>query len=220
VNDVEERIRAAIATAKAAENEGEWITYLIRDPRRPDKKGNAAGWPVYVGQTDEFGKRVRNHLRKSEKLARKGKGIKNRLKEVLHAGVVPCFEVLDRQPSRLSSLLSETNLARLCRQRGYDIANATTLQNRAGPAVTKYDLPKKWLLKFTLEQAVQDELSLEVVCTGCRTTAPIDVALLRSLPEPPKTVGEFRDWARRMDEPCDVCGKSGAKTVRIEIKRA
>lgn len=77
-----------VALAREAEAYGSWITYLIRDPRRPDLRGNVAGWPIYVGQTDEFGKRVRNHLRKSEKLARKGKGIKSRLKALLHAGVI------------------------------------------------------------------------------------------------------------------------------------
>jgi hypothetical protein len=133
MSNIEQQIRLRIEAAKAAEVLGDWITYLIRDPRRPDLKGNPEGWPIYVGLTDQFGKRVRNLLRNSEKLARKGRGVKALIKELLHARVVPNFEVLDHQPTRLRSLLSETNFARLCRTRGYDIANATTLQNRAGP---------------------------------------------------------------------------------------
>ena len=214
---VEQRIRNEIAAAKAAERAGDWITYLVRDPRRPDLRGNASGWPIYVGQTDEFGQRVRNHLRKSEKLARRGTGIKQRMKELLHAGIVPRFEVLDRQPTRLKSLLSETNFARLCRSRGYDIANATMLQNRAGPPVTVHDLPSKWLVKFSLQQAVQDELCVEVVCTGCRTAARLDITLFQALPEPPKTLGDIRDWSTRIEKPCDACGREGHRRVRISV---
>lgn len=216
MNIVEQRILEEIAAAKAAEVEGDWITYLVRDPRKPDLRGNC-GWPIYVGQTDEFGKRVRNHLRKSEKLARRGAGIKYRMKELLHVGVVPRFEVLDRQPTRLKSLLSETNFARLCRTRGYDIANATTLQNRAGPPVTAHDLPSKWLLKFTLDQAVQDELRVEVVCVGCRTAVRLDVALFQSLPEPPRTLGDIRAWSARSESPCDACGQEGQRRVRVSV---
>ena len=45
-------------TALEAQREGQWITYLIRDPRYPDKRGNP-GTPIYVGQTDDFPGRVR-----------------------------------------------------------------------------------------------------------------------------------------------------------------
>lgn len=219
MRQVEQLIRQRIETAKAAEMPHEWITYLIRDPRRPDLKGNLEGWPIYVGQTDEFGKRVRNHLRNSEKLARKGRSIKARIKELLHAGVVPNFEVLDRKPTRLQSLLSETNFARLCRTRGYDIANATTLQNRAGPPVAIQDLPAKWLWKFTLEQAVQDELLVEVACTGCRTVVRLDIALFQGLPEPPKRLEDVRAWSARIDEPCGTCGQKGQRRVRVRVHK-
>ena len=174
--EVECEIERQIGRARAEELERTWITYLIRDPRRPDLRGNPAGWPVYVGQTDEFAKRVRNHLRKSEKLARKGVGIKYRLKELLQAGVVPNFEVLDRQRTRLQSLLSETNFARLCRARGYDIANQTTLQNVAGPPVTIHDLPTKWFWRFTLEQAEQDRIEIALVCLKCREGVPLPIS--------------------------------------------
>lgn len=219
-NDVEAvdgRIQYQIARARLLDVGGGWITYLIRDPRRPDRKGNAAGWPIYVGQTDEFGRRVRNHLRKSEKLARRGTGIKQRMKELLHAGIVPNFEAIDRQPTRLQSLLSETNFARLCRSRGYDIANATTLQNRAGPPVAVKDLPTKWLWKFSLEQAVQDELLVEVVCTGCRTVVPLDIRLFEALPEPPKRLEDVRAWSARTDEPCETCRQKSQRRVRVRI---
>jgi hypothetical protein len=60
-----------------------------------DLKGNR-GWPIYVGQTKEFGKRVRNHLRTSENLAQAHNSIRSRIEAILHDRHVPIFEVLDR----------------------------------------------------------------------------------------------------------------------------
>src|SRR5688500_667213 len=107
------------------------------------------------------------------------------MKALLHAGVVPNFEVLDRQPTRLKSLLSETNFARLCRTRGYDITNGTTLQNQAGPPVSVSGLPSKWLWPFTLQQVIDDGLQVELACSACRTLVGIDLSVFVVLPEPP-----------------------------------
>lgn len=207
---VERDIQREIELARQTED-GTWITYLIRDPRRPDLRGSLSGWPMYVGQTDEFGRRVRNHLRKSEKLARKGNGVKYRLKELLHAGVVPNFEVLDRKPTRLQSLLSETNFARLCRSRGYDIANQTTLQNEAGPPVGLKDLPTKWFWRFTPEQAALDALEIELVCRSCGETVRISPSTFSNLPEPPKELREIRENQALVNSPCTFCGSEGRR---------
>jgi hypothetical protein len=172
---------------------------------------------VYVGQTDEFGRRVRNHLRKSEKLARKGSGVKFRLKALLHAGAVPNFEVLDRQSTRLRSLLSETNYARLCRSRGYDIANQTTLQNIAGPRVTIQDLPTKWFWRFSLDQATQDGIEIELVCRECRERLRLPASAFDSLPTPPKELREIRDNEKLLSSACTFCGSEGTRRVALMV---
>ena len=59
---VADLIQAEVNQARVAEKEGGWITYLIRDPRYPDKLGNAAGTPIYVGQSKEFGTRVKSRF--------------------------------------------------------------------------------------------------------------------------------------------------------------
>ena len=213
--EVERSIEERIALAREAEEASTWVTYLIRDPRRADLRGNTSGWPVYVGQTDEFGKRVRNHLRKSENLARRGKGIKYRLRELLHAGVVPNFDVLDRQPTRLRSLLSETNYARLCRSRGYDIANQTTFQNVAGPPVTISELPLKWLWPFTLDQAAQDGIQVELACRACGEAFSVPLSTFKHLPEPPKELRGIRDKKELLESECTFCGSAGSRRIRL-----
>jgi hypothetical protein len=218
--DVERQIRQEIELAREAHRDDMWITYLIRDPRRPDLKGNPEGWPVYVGQTDDFGKRVCQHLRKSEKLARKGKGVKYRLKELLHAGSVPNFEVLDRQPTRLRSLLSETNYARLCRSRGYDIANQTRLQNVAGPPVSIQDLPTKWVQCFTLAQAVEDAIEIETLCRECGGRVHLAASVFAHLPNPPKVLRDILTDQDLLKSPCSSCGEEGVRRVVLRLPTA
>lgn len=59
---------AETARAKEAQRDGEWITYLIRDSRSPDKRGNP-GTPIYVGQTNAFPGPVLSRFMKCEKEA-------------------------------------------------------------------------------------------------------------------------------------------------------
>jgi hypothetical protein len=215
-SEVEAGIVLAIEAARAAEREGGWITYLARDPRKVDLKGNR-GWPIYVGQTKEFGKRVRNHLRTSEKVAQAHDSIRSRIKAILHDREVPIFDMLDRQPTRLLSLVSETNYARSCRRRGYDIANLRTLQNVAGPPITRHDIPHDWLWEFSLEEASADGISIRIGCKFCGELLSIELPHFQALAEPPKDLRAIRDnpvWAM---DPCTFCGGRGGRSVHLDI---
>ncbi len=216
LSKVEAAILAAIAEARDAEREGGWITYLARDPRGADLKGNP-GWPIYVGQSKEFGKRVRNHLRTSEKLAQAHDSVRRRIREILHDGHVPIFEALDRQPTRLLSLVSETNFARACRRRGYDIANLRPPQNKAGPPITRHDIPTEWLWEFSLEEAVADDLLIRLGCRSCGGTLAIPVSTFQQVEEPPPDVRAIRDNPALAAEPCTLCGQRGSRSVDLEV---
>lgn len=215
-SEVEAEIRIAIAAARAAEREGGLITYLARDPRQVDLKGNL-GWPIYVGQSKEFGKRVRNHLRTSEKLAQAHDSVRRRIREILHDGQVPMFEVLDRQPTRLLSLVSETNFARACRRRGYEIANLRPPQNKAGPPITRHDIPAEWLWEFSLEEAVADGLLIRLGCRRCGGALAIPASIFSQVEEPPKDVRAIRDNPALAAEPCPLCGQRGSRCVDLEV---
>lgn len=215
-SNVDAAIRAAIDVALEAEREGGWITYLARDPRRVDLKGNP-GWPIYVGQTKEFGKRVRNHLRTSEKLAQAHDSIRKRIRAILHSEHVPIFEVLDRQPTRLLSLVSETNFARACRRRGYEIANLRRLQNVAGPPIGRRDIPADWLWEFNLEEAIADGIWVRIGCKSCGEALSLEASCFQQLEEPPKdlrAIGKNPVWTA---EPCTFCGRRGGRSVSLEL---
>jgi hypothetical protein len=141
--------------AKKQQRDGEWITYLIRDPRFHDLKGKP-GLPIYVGQTNDFPKRVMLRFTKCEKEAlAKGKDcIEARVAELLDEGLIAKYQVIDRQPTRLSSLVSETNMARRAWKAGYKLVNQRRLQNKAGDDVTLQMIPREWLLEFTLAEGL------------------------------------------------------------------
>lgn len=206
-----DEIMAETARAKDAQRDGEWITYLIRDPRHPDKKGNP-GTPIYVGQTDDFPGRVLSRFMKCEKEAlEKGRDcIERRVADLLRDSVVVKYQVLDYQPTRLASLVSETNWARRCWNAGYNLANRANLQNSGGPPIGRGDIPQAWIDKFSVGQAIADAIQMSVSCGACSETLSIPLEAIE-LERPATTIGQLAKLLR--SEQCTFCGVAGKRRV-------
>jgi hypothetical protein len=205
---------AETARAKEAQRDGQWITYLIRDPRYPDKRGNA-GTPIYVGQTNDFPGRVLSRFMKCEKeAAAKGTDcIERRIADLLHAGVVATYQVLEYQPTHLTSLISETNWARKCWNAGYELANRAELQNGGGPPIGRSDAPRSWLLKLSLAEAIADDIRVSISCGACNEVLPIPLADIPELEKPATAIGQLCKVWRSKD--CTFCGTVGKRRVRV-----
>lgn len=206
---------AETARAKEAQRDGQWITYLIRDPRNPDKRGNP-GTPIYVGQTEDFPGRVLTRFMSCEKEAiAKGKDcVERRVADLLHLGIVARYQVLDYQPTRLASLVSETNWARRCWNAGYDLANRAELQNSGGPPIWPADIPLSWIDKFSVRQAIADSINFSLFCGACGESLSIPLEAIE-LDSPATTVGQLAKLLRL--EPCTFCGISGKRRVHRGI---
>ena len=112
--------------------------------------------------------------------------------------------------------MSETNYARLCRVRGYDIANKRKLQNVRGLPISRTDIPEEWLLEFSLAEGIaDDDLKLEVTCSTCRGGFRYDMALFQGLPNSPKTLRDIPNDAQFSSEPCVLCGAHGSQSFRF-----
>lgn len=198
------------ARAKEAQRDGQWITYLIRDPRYPDKKGNA-GTPIYVGQTNGFPQRVLSRFMKCEKdaLEKGADCVERRVADLLHLGVVATYQVLEHQPTRLSSLVSETNWARTCWNAGYNLANRAELQDCGGPAIERTDIPQSWLDKFSVAEAIADSFQISVSCSACRESLPIPLGKIELGGS--ATIGQLAKLLR--SEQCTFCGVVGNRRV-------
>jgi len=197
------QIQAEVLRAAEVQKLGGWITYLIRDPRYPDHRGNGAGMPIYIGQSKEFPKRVLKRFMSSEKLARKKDSIERRVTDLLHADVVVRYEALERMPTRLSSLVSETNWIKRCRNAGYDLCNNLEEQRFGGPPIDRYGIPETRLAPFLLEEAIQDQVDIMVSCSTCGFALVVDLARVRACPGSPTTIGAVK---RSLDAmPCTSC---------------
>ncbi len=210
------KIMAETSRAKEAQRDGQWITYLIRDPRYPDKRGNV-GTPIYVGQTNDFPKRVLSRFMKCEKEAA-GKGtdcIERRIAALLHLGIVASYQVLDYQPTHLASLIAETNWARKCRNAGYDLANRAELQNAGGSPIGRGDALRSWLLKFSLAEAIADDIRISIFCEACCEPLPIPLARISELEKSATTIGELGKLWR--SEECTFCNIVGKRRIRVWV---
>lgn len=209
-------IEVEIAKAREAEKQGGWIIYLIRDPRGRDRRGNT-GVPIYVGQTKEFPKRVRSRFDKCEKLATKKDSIEKRVADLLHLGWVPSYEVLERTPTRLSSLVSETNWARECIKRGYDITNQWPEQRMAGPPVSRADIPLPRIWEFSLREAIEDGILLRLACRGCGLMLDLDFSHFLRVEEPPTELYQIKANSFWKREPCTGCGAVGQRYATLRV---
>jgi hypothetical protein len=211
-----DKIMVETARAKDAQREGQWITYLIRDPRYLDKRGNA-GMPIYVGQTNDFPERVLSRFMKCEKeAAQKGTDcIERRISDLLHQNIVATYQVLEYQTTRLTSLISETNWARQCWNAGYDIANRAQLQNAGGPPIGRTAALRSWLLKFSVEEALADDIHVSIFCGACSELLSIPLARIPELEKPATTIGQLRRLWR--SEECTFCGTVGKRLVRVSV---
>lgn len=211
-----DEIVAETARAKAAQRDGKWITYLMRDPRYPDKRGNA-GTPIYVGQTNDFPGRVLSRFMKCEKeAAQKGRDcIERRVADLLHLNIVATYQVLEYQPTHLTSLISETNWARKCWNAGYDIANRAELQNAAGPPIGRSDALRSWLLKFSVAEALADDISVSISCGASGEVLPIPLAKIPELEKPATTIGQLAKLWRSQGS--TFCGTVGKCRVRVGV---
>ena len=211
------QIMAETARAKEAQRDGQWITYLVRDPRYPDKRGNA-GTPIYVGQTNDFPGRVLSRFMKCEKeAAQKGTDcIERRVADLLHLNIVATYQVLEYQPTHLTSLISETNWARKCWNAGYELVNRAELQNAGGPPIGRTDALRSWLLKFTVAEAVADGVRISISCGACSEVLPIPLAEIPELEKPGTTIGQLgKHWR---SEECTFCSAVGKRRFRVWVE--
>ncbi|MDO5704281.1 MAG: GIY-YIG nuclease family protein [Paracoccus sp. (in: a-proteobacteria)] len=95
-----------------------YTTYAIRDPRD--------GCYIYVGQTSDYEKRVKTHLRPRKKRPNYGAGfenIKTRLYDMLSIGLAPEITPLETCHNEAASIESETRWVQKLAKEGHPLLN-------------------------------------------------------------------------------------------------
>jgi hypothetical protein len=139
--------------------------------------------------------------------------IERRIADLLHRGIVAAYQMLEYQPTHLTSLISETNWARKCWNAGYQLANRAELQDAGGALIGRSDALRGWLLKFSVSEAIADDIRVSISCGACGEVFPIPLAAIPELEKPATTIGQLATLWR--SENCTFCGVAGKRRVRV-----
>lgn len=170
---VDEEFRRATAATRV----GYWITYAIHDASQPDTiNGRPDGPIVYVGQTKNFGNRVRKRMSSAGCAVKKPNDrIDGLLYEIMARRCVPRWTVLEQVDTFIASLVSETNWAVKLRSERYPLVNQWTEHKRGARQVSRHDIDHKRLWPMTAADALGSRV--DVVITELETSDEVFVDL-------------------------------------------
>lgn len=202
--------RAAVdkqfADADLATEPGVWITYAIHDPTRFDHiAGEAAGLIIYVGQSKEYGKRVRKRMRNAGTAVRRPTDrIDGACYDIMCKGMPPRFSVRERAHTAINSLISETNTAKHLLAAGYPLLNQWTEQKFGGMDITRESIPHDWLWPITVSDAIGS--AIEVIVRDRATGQELSLDL-----------AQFQPKTRLREIKAQVMA-SGGRQVRLYVR--
>jgi hypothetical protein len=182
-----------------------WITYAIHDPTTPDCVGESPEGPIiYVGQTKEFGRRVRKRMRAAGTAKQRPTDrIDGASYEIMRKGGVPTFTVLDRVPNAIESLVSETNWTKRLRKAGYRLLNQWTEQKFGGDEIDRRTVPHDWLWPLTASDAIGSRIDLIITDPADGESITADLATF----PPNARLREIRDHI-----------KAAGRKVRLTVR--
>ena len=152
----------------------------------------------------------------AEDRGKRGDNIDRLITKLRRDRVVPIFDILEWTNTRLSSLVSETNWVRHFRNAGYDLKNKASEHKTGGPPIGRHDVPKERLWKFSIEEAIADNITIKLQCRPCDLDLPpVDLLQFKSSANPPsKDLFGIRE---REGLSCPGCGAKGRNWVRIVV---
>lgn len=161
-----------------------WITYAIHDPSRIDDiDAHPDGPVVYVGQTKQFGIRVRDRMSSAGRaIKRPTDRIDGLLHDIMSRGPAPRWSVLEEVYSAIDSLVSETNWTIRLRAKGYSLVNQWAEHKVGTLEIDRYRVDPKRLWPITAEDALGSEIDVIIRDPASGEEVLVDLASL-----PPQT---------------------------------
>jgi hypothetical protein len=172
------------ALADASTHSGTWVTYAIHDPSREDHVGgHGEGLIVYVGQSKQFGTRVRDRMRSAGGAIRRPTDhIDGLLYDIMARGPAPRWSVLEEVASAIDSFVSETNWTTRMRAQGNPLVNQWIEQRWGTLEVDRYGVPHKRLWAITVSDAIGSGIEVAVSDPATDEQVMVDLETL-----PPNT---------------------------------
>lgn len=164
VADLSARVRAMAAHTAELVPDAAYVNYMILDPREVDRDGILPGAPIYVGQTADIAKRIASHIRQASVPGNLPASIYARMAEIIGAGQMPIFHVLEVHQTRAAALLAETVWAQRLLRGGARLCNQWPEQAQRLP---EHDVARRQqvrLRNLTLDEGVEAGVFLSVRC--------------------------------------------------------
>ena len=140
-----------------------YVNYIILDPTRDDPYSLYGCMPIYVGQTGNIAKRVRQHFSAAIS-PKQASGIQRRLALLLRDGNVPIFQIVECHRTRAACVKAETVWAQRLLHAGAALENRWPDQAVFINERNLARFQKVRLLQLTLSEALDADVSFEVAC--------------------------------------------------------
>lgn len=164
IGDLSARVRAMAAHTAELVPDAAYVNYMILDPREGDPDGILPGAPIYVGQTADIAKRIASHIRQALAQGNPPASIYARMSEIIAAGQMPIFRVLEVHQTRAAALLAETVWAQRLLSGGANLCNQWPEQARRLPDRDVARRQQVRLRNLTLAEGVEAGVFLSVRC--------------------------------------------------------
>jgi len=177
--------RAAVdkqfALADTVTRPGVWITYAIHDPTQRDHlEGRSDGLIRYVGQSKQFGIRVRDRMDTAGRAVKRPTDkIDGLLYDIMARGPVPRWTVLDEVYSAIDSFVSETNWTIRLRRKGYPLVNQWTEHKLGTVEIDRYGVDPKRLWPITAADAIGSNIDVVVCDLASGEETLVDLTMFR-----------------------------------------
>jgi hypothetical protein len=152
------------AHAAALVPDAAYVNYMILDPREGDPDGILPGAPIYVGQTANIAKRFASHVRQALAPGNPPASVYACMAEIIAAGQMPIFRVLEVHQTRAGALLAETVWAQRLLRGGARLCNQWPEQAQRLPAQDVARRQQVRLRNLTLAEGVEAGVFLSVRC--------------------------------------------------------
>lgn len=157
-----------------------FANYVIIDPTQPDPEGILPGIAIYTGQSGNVRGRIRSHLRHAVIPGSDQGRLYDRMAELIRAGTMPIFRILETHRNRAESLMAETVWAQRLLRSGAKLLNTWPEQSRLITGSSARRMQRVRLMFLSLTDAQSAGLSLRISCAnGCYSmvASPADLAL-------------------------------------------
>ncbi len=141
-----------------------YLNYMILDPTVPDPCGVLPGMPIYVGQTASIAQRIRLHMVWALGASARSGSVYARIADIIRAGSVPVFRVLEVHRNRVACMHAETVWAQRLLRSGAALTNKWREQGAIVPDREVARMQKVRLLNLTLAEARDSGMALEAIC--------------------------------------------------------